>query len=59
MTLTDAMERLKQLDEITLMEILEISSEELVDRFQDVIEDKLEYLEEDLEADIQEYGREE
>lgn len=58
MTLTDAMERLKQLDEITLLEILEISSEDLVDRFQDVIEDKLEYLEEDLEADIQEYGRE-
>jgi hypothetical protein len=52
MTLTDALDRLKQLDEITLMEILEISSEDIVDRFVDVIEDKLDQLEEDLEADL-------
>ena len=37
-TLGDMMLQLKQLDEITLMELLNINSEDLVDRFQDLIE---------------------
>ena len=37
-------EKLKQLDEITVMELLEISTEELVDRFLDKLEDKLDYI---------------
>ena len=32
------MEQLKQLDEITLLELLNVNSEDLVDRFQDLIE---------------------
>ena len=39
LTLTDVMSRLKQLDEITLLEVLDISSEELIDRFIDKIEE--------------------
>ena len=44
MIFEDVIARLKQLDEITLMEVLEISSEDLVERFQDKVELKLEYL---------------
>jgi hypothetical protein len=32
------MQQLKQLDEITLMELLNLNSEDLIDRFQDLIE---------------------
>jgi len=37
-TLNDLIEHLKQLDEVTLLEILDINAEQVVDRFQDVIE---------------------
>lgn len=51
MTLTtnDINDRLGQMDEVSLLEILEISSEDLVARFQDKIEAKRSYFEEDLE----------
>jgi hypothetical protein len=49
LTLTDIAERLKQLDEITLMEVLGVSSEDLVERFVDRIEERFEQLEEDLD----------
>lgn len=51
MTLTynDIRDRLKKQSELDLLEILDISSEELVDRFQDKIEDRQHYFEEDLE----------
>jgi hypothetical protein len=49
LTLTEIQERLKQLDEITLMELLEISSEDLVDRFIDLIEDRADELEEQVD----------
>jgi hypothetical protein len=42
-------ERLQQLDEISLLELLEINSEELVNRFGDKIEDRFEELSEELE----------
>jgi ribosome assembly protein YihI (activator of Der GTPase) len=38
LTILDLFEKLKRLDEISLMEILGITSEELVDRFEDRIE---------------------
>jgi ribosome assembly protein YihI (activator of Der GTPase) len=38
LTILDLFENLKRLDEISLMEILGITSEELVDRFEDRIE---------------------
>ena len=41
-------DRLKQEDEVTILELLEINADELVDRFMDKLEDKLEYLEHQL-----------
>lgn len=49
MTLHDLMERLKQVEEVTLMELLEVSSAELVDRFIDKIEEKFELLENEVD----------
>lgn len=43
-TLTELQEKLKRLDEVTLLETLNISSEELVDRFSDIIENKYDEL---------------
>jgi hypothetical protein len=43
------MERMSRLDEITLLEVLNISSEEIVERFADKIEDKFDELEIDLD----------
>ena len=49
LTLSEIKERLMRLDEVDLCEVLEISSEDLVERFSDKVEDKLDYLEKDLE----------
>lgn len=49
MIFEDLLDKLKGLDEITLMELLEISSEDLVERFQDKVELKLDYLTEDFD----------
>ena len=38
MTLVDLMEKLKRVEEVTLMELLELTSEDLVNRFVDKIE---------------------
>ena len=48
-TLEDIKDKLKQLDEVTLMEVLEITSEDLVERFIDRIEQKQDTLEIDLD----------
>lgn len=47
--LPEIIERLKELDEVILLELLEINSEQLVDNFLDLIEDKADYLEGKLE----------
>ena len=49
LTFADIKNKLTMLDEITLMEVLEISSEDIVERFEDKIEQKLDYLSEELE----------
>ena len=51
MPLTDEeiKERLKMLDEISLLEILEISSEDIVDKFSERIEKRADYFIKDLE----------
>lgn len=49
LTYSDILDRLKQVDEISLLEVLDISSEELVDRFEDRIRERIDYLMEDLE----------
>lgn len=48
LTLMDIADRLKQLPEVELLELLNISSEELVDRFMDLIEDNADYLEREV-----------
>ena len=42
-TLQELKEKLMQLDEVTLMELLEITSEDLVNRFADYIENNYDY----------------
>lgn len=54
LTLTELCDKLKKIDEITLMEKLDISSEDLVDRFIDVIEDKIDSLTVDIEEEFDE-----
>lgn len=51
LTLSEIKERLMRLDEVDLCEVLEISSEDLVERFLDKIEDKIDYFEKDLEEE--------
>ena len=50
-TLADMILHLKRIDEISLLEILEISSEDLVNRFVDKIENKYDLLKEDFEEE--------
>jgi hypothetical protein len=49
LTLNEIKDRLKRLDEVDLLEVLEISSEDLVERFTDYIEDRVDELEQELE----------
>lgn len=52
MTLEDLKNRLKtQVDEVSLLEVLDISAEELVDRFEDKIEARMEELAKDFDSD--------
>jgi len=48
LTLRDVVSKIAQLDEITVLEILEITSEELAERFVDKVEAKYEQLEKEL-----------
>ena len=51
LTFTELLERLKKVDEISLLEILDISSEDLVDRFPDLIEAKYDEIVEEFPED--------
>ncbi len=51
MTFNELCERLKELEETLLLEVLEINSHQIVDRFNDLVEQKRDYLEDDLELD--------
>ena len=46
MTLTfeELKEKLQRIDEVTLLELLDLRSEDIISRFEDVIEDKQELL---------------
>ena len=48
LTFKDVCDKLEKLDEITLLEVLDISSEEIIAKFQDKIDDNFEELSEDL-----------
>lgn len=49
LTIHDLKDRLKQINEVDLLELLEISSEDLVERFIDLIEDNFDKLEREVE----------
>ena len=49
LTLNDIKDRLKQINEIDLLELLEINSENIVERFTDLIEDNFDKLEREVE----------
>ena len=51
LTLPEIKQKLKLLDEITLLELLEITSEDLVDRFFDFVEENADYIEGELSDD--------
>ena len=51
MTFNELCEQLKGVEETLLLELLDINSSQIVDRFHDIIEHKREYLEDDLELD--------
>jgi len=51
LTFKEVCEELSKLDETTLLEVLDITSDELVNKFQDKIEDDIEALAIDLEKD--------
>ena len=55
MTFAEVCERLIQVDEVSLLELLDISSEDIVSRFEDRIEERRDYFEEDLEEEEDEY----
>jgi hypothetical protein len=44
LTIHDLFDRLKELDELSILEVLNLTSEELIDKFQYEIEDKFEIL---------------
>lgn len=44
LTLHELKEKLMQFDELDLIELLDLTSEDILDRFEDVVEDKYEML---------------
>lgn len=54
LTLNELCDRLKHIDEISLMEVLEINSDEIVDRFIDKVEERMDELQLDFEAEFEE-----
>jgi hypothetical protein len=48
-TFEELKEALKRLDEVSLLELLGIQSDDLVDRFDDIIEKKQEYLTKEID----------
>lgn len=51
LTISEVNERLLRLDEVSLLEVLDVSSEDIVERFQDLIESKYDTLVGELEDD--------
>jgi len=49
LTLNDVIDRLKKIDEVSLLEVLDIDSNDIVDRFIDRVEERFDDLQEELE----------
>lgn len=54
-TFQELCEDLKKFDETTLLELLNITSEELIDAFQDKIEENLDRLLKETDNELEEY----
>ena len=48
LTIYDIKERLKRYDEVSVLELLEITTEDLLERFEDLLINKADYIEEQL-----------
>jgi len=48
LTITELKEKLMQFDELDLIELLDLTSEDILDRFEDVVEDKYELLKKEI-----------
>ena len=49
LTFEELKEKLQRIDEVTLLELLDIHSDDLIEKFEDVIEDKQEELMKEIE----------
>ncbi len=58
-TFEEICEKLKRVPEIDLLEILDVSSEEIVDRFRDLIEDRLEEFDIEFTEEADDFENEE
>lgn len=54
LTLEEIKEELKKVNEVDLLEILDLTSEDLVDRFADIIEDRIDWISPEFEDDEEE-----
>ena len=50
-TIQELKQKMMQLDEVTLMELLEVTSEDLVNRFGDIIENNYDYFSGEFDED--------
>ena len=48
LTLAELEEKLMQFDEIDLIELLNLTSEDILERFEDIVEDKFEILQKEI-----------
>ena len=48
LTLAELKEKLMQFDELDLIELLDLTSEDILDRFEDIVEDKYESLKKEI-----------
>ena len=48
LTLAELKEKLMQFDEIDLIELLDLTSEDILERFEDIVEDKFEILQKEI-----------
>jgi hypothetical protein len=56
LTLLDICDKLERLDEVTVLELLDIRSADIVAKFMDAIEDRADYLEEILDDNYEQQG---
>ena len=48
LTLAELKEKLMQFDELDLIELLDLTSEDILERFEDIVEDKFETLQKEI-----------